>query len=68
MQVQFLENFPRSRQQKLMERWFSASSNLNKMDSAKAIEEKLVQAEHRRLARFEKKTESVDNKLIRVQC
>ena len=67
MQINFLANFPRSRQQKLMERWFSASANLNKMDSAKAIEEKLVKAEQRRLARFEK-TESTDEKVIRAMC
>ena len=38
------------------------------MDSTKAIEEKLVKAEQRRLARFEKNTESIDERTIRVQC
>jgi hypothetical protein len=65
--MQFLEKFPRSRQQKLMERWFSATEKLNAMDSAKAIEDKLAQAEQRRLARFEKR-ESMDEKIIRAQC
>ena len=67
MQLQFLENFPRSRQQKLIERWFSASAGLNKMDSAKAIEEKLAKAEERRLARFQK-TETTDDKVMRAVC
>ena len=66
MQLQFLKEFPRSRQQKLMERWFSASANLSKLDSAKAIEEKLAKAEQRRLARFERK-ETMDEKIIRAQ-
>merc|ERR1712013_388097 len=67
MQVNFLQNFPREKQQKLMERWFNATAKLSQIDTRQAIEEKLAKAEQRRLATRNNSRENVDEKITRVQ-